>query len=185
MLGFGLYFARALVAACWKFWRTTLASLAWNPPALLEHMATSDDVAYCPLAFGYASYARPGFRPRQLRFAPAPMDAGGVPRGMLGGAGIVMFGMVAATGIRILADVDYRSSRHNLFIVAISIGFGMIPLVSPNFFKNLPHDLHPLLESGILLSALVAVTLNAFFNGVSGKTAAEVDAAAAAATATH
>src|SRR5207302_10227265 len=31
------------------------ASLAWNPPALLEHMATSDDVAYCPLAFGYAS----------------------------------------------------------------------------------------------------------------------------------
>ncbi len=27
VLGFGLYFARALAAACWKFWRTTLASL--------------------------------------------------------------------------------------------------------------------------------------------------------------
>ena len=69
--------------------------------------------------------------------------------------------------------------------VAISIGFGMIPLVSPNFFKQLPHDLHPLLESGILLSALVAVTLNAFFNGVGSKTAAEAGAATAAATATH
>jgi NCS2 family nucleobase:cation symporter-2 len=107
-----------------------------------------------------------------------------VPLFVLGGAGIVMFGMVAATGARILTAVDFKNNRYNLFVVALSVGFGMIPLVSPNFFKNLPHDLHPLLESGILLSALVAVTLNAFFNGVSGKTA-EADAAAAAATATH
>src|SRR5207302_6356628 len=81
-----------------------------------------------------------------------------VPLVVLGGAGLVMFGMVAATGARILTSVDFRTNRYNLFIVAISIGFGMIPLVSPNFFKNLPHDLHPLLESGILLSALVAFT---------------------------
>jgi NCS2 family nucleobase:cation symporter-2 len=40
------------------------------------------------------------------------------------------------------------------------------------------------MESGILLSALVAVSLNAFFNGVSAKTA-EADAASAAASATH
>jgi NCS2 family nucleobase:cation symporter-2 len=61
----------------------------------------------------------------------------------------------------------------------------MIPLVAPNFFKNLPHDLHPLLESGILLCALVAVLLNAFFNGVSGKAVAEADAAAAASSVQH
>jgi NCS2 family nucleobase:cation symporter-2 len=107
-----------------------------------------------------------------------------VPLVVLGGAGLVMFGMVAATGARILTAVDFKNNRYNLFVVAISVGFGMIPLVSPNFFKNLPHDLHPLLESGILLCALVAVTLNAFFNGVSGKTA-EADAAVAAASATH
>jgi NCS2 family nucleobase:cation symporter-2 len=47
-----------------------------------------------------------------------------VPLFVLGGAGIVMFGMVAATGIRILASVDYATQRNNLFIVAISIGFG-------------------------------------------------------------
>ena len=41
----------------------------------------------------------------------------------------------------------------------------MIPLVAPNFFKQLPHALHPLLESGILLAAIAAVLLNAFFNG--------------------
>jgi NCS2 family nucleobase:cation symporter-2 len=108
-----------------------------------------------------------------------------VPTFVLGGAGLVMFGMVAATGARILTAVDFKSNRYNLFVVAISVGFGMIPLVSPNFFKNLPHDLHPLLESGILLCALVAVTLNAFFNGIGSKTAAEADAAVAAASATH
>jgi NCS2 family nucleobase:cation symporter-2 len=41
----------------------------------------------------------------------------------------------------------------------------MIPLVAPNFFKQMPHALHPLLESGILLAAIAAVGLNLFFNG--------------------
>ncbi|MET0677008.1 MAG: nucleobase:cation symporter-2 family protein [Bradyrhizobium sp.] len=108
-----------------------------------------------------------------------------VPLVVLGGAGLVMFGMVAATGARILATVDFRDNRFNLFVVAISVGFGMIPLVAPNFFKNLPHDLHPLLESGILLCALVAVLLNAFFNGFGSKATAEADAAAAASSAQH
>jgi NCS2 family nucleobase:cation symporter-2 len=106
-----------------------------------------------------------------------------VPVVVLGGAGLVMFGMVAATGARILTAVDFRNNRYNLFVVAISVGFGMIPLVAPNFFRNLPHDLQPLLESGILLCALVAVMLNAFFNGVGSKAAA--DATATAASAQH
>ena len=71
-----------------------------------------------------------------------------VPLFVLGGAGIVMFGMVAATGIRILASVEYKTNRYNLFIVAISISFGMIPLVAPSFFSALPKSLEPLLNSG-------------------------------------
>ena len=108
-----------------------------------------------------------------------------VPQVVLGGAGLVMFGMVAATGARILTNVDFRTNRFNLFIVAISVGFGMIPLVAPNFFKQLPHDLHPLLESGILLAALVAVLLNAFFNGIGSGEKARTDAAGSAAAAEH
>ncbi|MBR1174409.1 purine permease [Bradyrhizobium sp. KB893862 SZCCT0404] len=108
-----------------------------------------------------------------------------VPLVVLGGAGLVMFGMVAATGARILTSVDFRTNRYNLFIVAISIGFGLIPLAAPGFFRNLPHDLQPLLESGILLCAIVSVLLNAFFNGLSGGAAAETDAASAAASAQH
>ncbi len=47
-----------------------------------------------------------------------------LPTVVLGGAGLVMFGMVAATGIRILSGVDFKGNRHNAMIVAVSIGVG-------------------------------------------------------------
>jgi len=100
-----------------------------------------------------------------------------VPTMVLGGAGLVMFGMVAATGIRILAGVDFARNRNNLFIVAVSVGFGMIPLVAPNFKMWMPHGIHPLIESGILLASIAAVLLNAFFNGARDATD-EIKAAA-------
>jgi NCS2 family nucleobase:cation symporter-2 len=96
-----------------------------------------------------------------------------VPTFVLGGAGLVMFGMVAATGVRILGRVDFAGQRHNLYIVAISIGMGLVPLVAPRWTQQMPHALHPLLESGILLAALSAVVLNLFFNGSRGSSTAE------------
>ena len=100
-----------------------------------------------------------------------------IPQFVLGGAGLVMFGMVAATGIRILSTVDYRGNRNNLYIGALSIGLGLVPLVAPNWMNQLPHALHPLLESGILLTAIAAVVLNVFFNGAQGDTEGAVAAA--------
>ena len=102
-----------------------------------------------------------------------------VPSFVLGGAGIVMFGMVCATGIRILAGVDFQENRHNLIIVAISIGFGMIPLVAERFFSQMPKALSPLLHSGILLASIVAVLLNLLFNQLKSLEAAGLDSAAA------
>jgi uric acid transporter len=100
-----------------------------------------------------------------------------LPQFVLGGAGLVMFGMVAATGIRILAGVDYKTNKNNLYIVAVSVSAGMIPLVAPNWTQHMAHGLHPLLESGILLSTIAAVALNMFFNGARGS---EAEAKAAA-----
>ncbi len=100
-----------------------------------------------------------------------------IPQFVLGGAGLVMFGMVAATGIRILSTVDYKNNRHNLYVVALSIGFGLIPLVAPRWTQQMAHGLHPLLESGILLTAVAAVALNLFFNGTRGDTAGAIEAA--------
>jgi len=103
-----------------------------------------------------------------------------LPTSVLGGAGLVMFGMVAATGIRILSAVDFQGNRNNLFVVAVSLGFGMIPLIAPNFKQWMPHSIHPLIESGILLATIAAVVLNAFFNGAKG-TADDLKQAAGAA----
>jgi uric acid transporter len=100
-----------------------------------------------------------------------------LPTFVLGGAGLVMFGMVAATGIRILAGVDFKNNRNNLFIVAVSIGIGMIPLIAPDFKLWLPHGIHPLIESGILLASVSAVLLNLFFNGGQGDANASIQAA--------
>ncbi len=105
--------------------------------------------------------------------------AASIPQSVLGGAGIVMFGMVAATGIRILATVDYERNRSNLIIVAISIGFGMIPLVAPTLFRAAPEMLRTLLDSGILLASITSVALNAYFNGAGAAHAHEAPFAAA------
>jgi NCS2 family nucleobase:cation symporter-2 len=115
-----------------------------------------------------------GMLPKMAAFVEA------IPQFVLGGAGLVMFGMVAATGIRILSTVDYKNNRNNLFVVALAIGFGLIPLVAPRWTQQMAHGLHPLLESGILLTAVAAVVLNLFFNGAKGDTADAVEAAKAA-----
>ena len=99
-----------------------------------------------------------------------------VPTFVLGGAGLVMFGMVAATGIRILSNVDFKGNANNLYIVAISIGFGLVPLVAPRWTQQMAHGLHPLLESGILLTSIAAVVLNLYFNGSRSDTRDAVEA---------
>jgi xanthine permease len=103
-----------------------------------------------------------------------------VPLSVLGGAGMVMFGIVAAIGIRILRVVDFQTNRNNVFIVAAGIGFGMIPLAAPLFFSHMPKQLEPILNSGVVLTVIVVVILNAFFNGVGSKSAVESETAAAA-----
>lgn len=85
-----------------------------------------------------------------------------LPTVVLGGAGLVMFGMVAA------GRVDFKTNRFNALIVAISIGIGMLPLIAPNFKQWMPHRLHSLIESGILLASIAAVALSMFFNGAKG-----------------
>ncbi len=96
-----------------------------------------------------------------------------VPQSVLGGAGFIMFGMVAATGIKILATVDYTRQRHNMLVIAISIGFGMIPIVAPKFFQGMPPALGPIFGDGIILTSIMAVGLNAYFNRTSSEQARE------------
>lgn len=85
-----------------------------------------------------------------------------VPAPVLGGAGIVLFGTVAASGIRTLATVKYDGL--NLVIVAASIAFGCLPIVSPTFYNSFPDWFSTIFASGISSGTLMAVVLNLLFN---------------------
>ena len=91
-----------------------------------------------------------------------------LPNAVLGGAGIAMFGIVAASGIKTLAKVDFDHNHRNIFIVAISIGIGVIPTMVPDFFKGFPAWSQTIMHSGITLGSITAIVLNAFFNGSRG-----------------
>ncbi|WP_166845501.1 nucleobase:cation symporter-2 family protein [Isoptericola sp. BMS4] len=88
-----------------------------------------------------------------------------VPTPVLGGAGVVLFGSVAASGIRTLAKVDYSNSM-NLVIVAASISFGMIPIAKPDFYDGFPEWFGVIFHSGISSAALMAILLNILFNHI-------------------
>ncbi|QXH50545.1 purine permease [Pseudomonas fakonensis] len=86
-----------------------------------------------------------------------------VPSAVLGGAGLVLFGTVTASGIRTLSQVDYRNNM-NLIIVATSIGFGMIPIAAPAFYHHFPAWVQTVFHSGISSAAIMAILLNLLFN---------------------
>ncbi|MFV5263454.1 nucleobase:cation symporter-2 family protein [Acinetobacter courvalinii] len=86
-----------------------------------------------------------------------------IPMPVLGGAGIVLFGTVAASGIRTLAKVDYNDHK-NLIIVATSLAIGMIPIVNQEFYAQFPTWVKTLLHSGISSACITAILLNIIFN---------------------
>jgi multiple sugar transport system substrate-binding protein len=65
-------------------------ALSENPIAVWERMSTTDETAYCPLAFGYSNYARTGYRAHRLWFGLIPSAGHGPVGATLGGAGLAI-----------------------------------------------------------------------------------------------
>ncbi|MEU1623896.1 nucleobase:cation symporter-2 family protein [Streptomyces sp. NPDC020096] len=92
-----------------------------------------------------------------------------VPEQVVGGAALVMFAMVTAVGIQTLKKVEFRDN-HNLLIVAVSLGVGMLPAVATDqfgnevFFKNFPDWAQTVFGSPITITVILAFTLNLVFN---------------------
>ncbi|MEU6171535.1 nucleobase:cation symporter-2 family protein [Streptantibioticus parmotrematis] len=93
-----------------------------------------------------------------------------VPGPVLGGAGIVLFGTVAASGVKTLAEADLHDGD-NLLIMAVALGVGVIPIVAPHFYDHLDPHLQIVLQSGVSAGCLVAVLLNLAFHHVGRKRA--------------
>lgn len=81
-----------------------------------------------------------------------------MPNPVLGGAGIIMFGMVAAAGIKTLKNVPLNN--RNLLILAISIGIGLGVTFRPDILQNLPEWIKSLFSSGISAGTITALLLN-------------------------
>lgn len=86
-----------------------------------------------------------------------------VPKPVLGGAGIVMFGMVAVSGIRTLGKVDYQNNN-NPMVVALTLGIGMLPVLVPQIFQQVPSTAGMFLHSGITIGTAVAIIANVLLN---------------------
>jgi xanthine permease len=86
----------------------------------------------------------------------------GVPSAVLGGAGIALFGMVAASGIRTLSKV--RFNNRNVLIVAVSVGIALLPTVAPTIYDRFPQWFTLIFDSGISAGAITAILLNLLLN---------------------
>ena len=81
-----------------------------------------------------------------------------MPIAVLGGGVIVMFGMVAAAGVNMLADVAWNRRNMMIFAVALSIGLGL--QLEPAALQHVPDTLGVLMTSGLLPAAVIAIVLN-------------------------
>ncbi|MGW8992916.1 nucleobase:cation symporter-2 family protein [Streptomyces zhihengii] len=95
----------------------------------------------------------------------------GLPEPVVGGVGLVMFATVAAVGIDTLRTVRFEGTN-NLLVVAVAIGFGMAPVIAPDFYAGFPDAVQIVLGSAVTGATLVAFLLNLFFSGAPGKAAA-------------
>ena len=86
-----------------------------------------------------------------------------IPTPVLGGAMIVMFGMVGVQGVQILHKVDF-SNNANLLTASVSIGLGLGVTMYPHIFQYLPTEIQIILGNGIVVTSVSAVLLNLLFN---------------------
>ena len=81
-----------------------------------------------------------------------------VPQAVLGGAVMVMFGAVAASGINILSGVNL--DRRALLIIAISLGLGLGVAQVPDILVHMPELFRNIFSSGVATGGIAALILN-------------------------
>ncbi len=82
-----------------------------------------------------------------------------MPEPVLGGATLLMFGTVAAAGIRIIASQDIN--RKATLVIAISFSFGLSVELVPEILSQLPETIRNIFSSGITTGGVMAILTNA------------------------
>jgi len=83
-----------------------------------------------------------------------------IPDPVLGGATLLMFGTVAAAGIRIIASTEI--TRKAVLVMAISFAMGLSVELVPGILDKMPDIIKNIFSSGITTGGLTAILANAF-----------------------
>lgn len=86
-----------------------------------------------------------------------------VPKPVLGGATLALFGVITSAGISMLSSLDF-SADNNFTIVGTSIAIGVGSTFAPEIFSGLPPTLAMLFSNGLFTVSLSAILLNLVLN---------------------
>lgn len=89
-----------------------------------------------------------------------------LPKPVVGGAGLMMFGVLFAAGVKTLKSVDFEKDLRNFLVVGLSVCAAMIPIAKPDFFHFMPDWTRVVFDSSVVLGANTAIVLNLLFNGI-------------------
>ncbi len=105
-----------------------------------------------------------------------------MPKPVLGGATLIMFGTVATAGVKILAQSELN--RRNMLIIAISIGLGLGVAGVPEVLQAMPKWVQNIFGTPVTIGALSAILLNLFLplENSAGETAVPQEEGAASST---
>ncbi|MHB2107390.1 uracil-xanthine permease family protein [Vibrio vulnificus] len=81
-----------------------------------------------------------------------------IPEPVLGGATIVMFGTIAAAGVRIISRVDL--DRRAILIMALSFSMGLGIAQKPEILQFMPEFIKSIFSSGVAAGGITAIVLN-------------------------
>ncbi|EOX1786516.1 uracil-xanthine permease family protein [Vibrio cholerae] len=87
-----------------------------------------------------------------------------IPEPVLGGATIVMFGTIAAAGVRIISRVDL--DRRAILIMALSFSMGLGIAQKPEILQFMPEFIKNLFSSGVAAGGITAIVLNLLLHEV-------------------
>lgn len=98
-----------------------------------------------------------------IGFSPIARILNGIPSAVVGGTAVVVFAIIAVLGIQMLAKIDFNETG-NLITATVGLAAGLMPVLIPGMYAQLPQSAASLLGSGVAMAAFVSVLLNLLFH---------------------
>lgn len=98
-----------------------------------------------------------------IGFSPIARILNGIPSAVVGGTAVVVFAIIAVLGIQMLAKIDFNETG-NLITATVGLAAGLMPVLIPGMYAQLPQSAASLLGRGVAMAAFVSVLLNLLFH---------------------